>query len=174
MSTLSPVPEERVLSIQVRRRWLMDCLSWFSPLACSQLVYTDDVEQSYEPPGFVAATPEALGAFAHKPTELPIGNLRSDHHRVGVRVHSILDAEDGGAAQAVCRDTVCLRSVAGGISQGGAQTQTSDARVLSAMPRAADGADEGYGSDETRDEAPHAPAVVFRRCVPSAIDTHPR
>ena len=47
----------------------------------------------------------------------------------------------------------------------------SDARVLSAKPRVASGADEGYDSDVTRDDAsrkPHAPSKVAASPPPVA------
>lgn len=61
------------------------------------------------------------GGFARAPTFINVGGVRSDHHRVSVKVRSVLDnAEEAAAAeQAPLRDD-CLRSVAGGVlaSQG--------------------------------------------------------
>ena len=69
-------------------------------------------------------------------------------------MRSVLDCADDLAQMPFFGQNANLRSVAGGISQPDAHQLTqSDARVLSAMPRAADGAAEGYDSDVTRDDA---------------------
>ena len=84
------------------------------------------MDHAYEPPGFVAASPEALGVFAREPSSLAIGNLKSEHHQVRVRVRSVLDAE-ADAPMAILRETACLRSIAGGISQADAQARGASA-----------------------------------------------
>ena len=133
------MPEERTISVQ--------------------LFYHDDVDASYEPPGFVAASPDALGVFARDPASLPIGHLKSGHHQVSVRVRSVLDCADDLAQMPLFGQNANLRSVAGGISQPEWQQLTqSDARVLSAKPHATDGAAEGNDSDVTRDDAVRQPA----------------
>ena len=145
-----------------------------------QLLYHDNVDAAYEPPGFVAASPDALGVFSRDPASLPIGHLKSSHHHgacsrygyhvvactrlrralcipllaVSVHVRSVLDCADDLGQMPFFGQNANLRSVAGGISQPDAHQLTqSDARVLSAKPRAADGAAEGYDSDVTRDDA---------------------
>ena len=151
ISTLNSVPEERTISVQ--------------------LLYHDDVDASYEPPGFVAANPDALGVFACQPASLPIGHLKSGHHQVSVLVRSVLDCADDLVQMPSFGQNANLRSVAGGIIQPDAQQLTqSDARVLSAKPRAADGAAEGYDSDVTRDDgAGCQPASRMESSPPPAL-----
>ena len=160
ISTLNAVPEERTISVQ--------------------LFYNDNVQPEYEPPGFVAASPEALGVFSREPASLPIGHLKSSHHLVSVHVRSVLDCADDLAQMPLFGHNAILRSVAGGISQPDAQQLTqSDARVLSAKPRTTDGAAEGYDSDATRDEAVpreldiagHQPASRMDISPPPALPT---
>jgi hypothetical protein len=122
ISTLGPVPEERELSIKVCLRWLGAFLAVCFSRAPLQLSYTDDVDRAYEPPGFVAASPDSLGVFARGPSTLCIGNLKSEHHAVRLRVRSVLDIEDCGP-MAILGDPACLRSIAGGISQPDAQAR---------------------------------------------------
>ena len=63
-----------------------------------------------------------MGVFAREPSSLSIGNLKSEHHAVRVRMRSVLDVEDYGQ-MAIFGETACLRSVAGGISQPNAQAR---------------------------------------------------
>jgi hypothetical protein len=70
------------------------------------------------------------GAFPSKPTTVNVGGVRSAHHKVALRVRSVLDVgeEAAAAAEAPRRDD-CLRSVAG--ADGGC-SQPAQARLRAA------------------------------------------
>ncbi|KAI8476116.1 MAG: HORMA domain-containing protein [Monoraphidium minutum] len=78
--TLEEVPEERHIFMR--------------------LTYHDNVPDDYEPPLFAAANEEqANGTFPAQPFSMKAGGLSTEHHRVSVRVKSLLDAvsPDDGA-----------------------------------------------------------------------------
>ncbi|KIZ02527.1 putative Intraflagellar transport protein [Monoraphidium neglectum] len=77
-STLDEVPEQRHIFMR--------------------LTYQEDAPADYEPPHFAPATEQqANGAFAAQPFSMKAGSLATEHHRVSVRVKSLLDAVDDAA-----------------------------------------------------------------------------
>ena len=92
IATLNPVPDDRTISMH--------------------LIYNSNVDASYEPPGFTAASPESLGCFVREPTLLPFGSIRSLHHRMHCSVRSVLDVLEEQPYSACQRSMACLDDAA--------------------------------------------------------------
>ena len=145
-STLEDVPEERHIFMR--------------------LTYNDDAPDDYEPPHFQPASEEqANGAFAAQPFSMKAGGLTTEHHRVSVRVKSLLDAVDGDAAAAgagaddLPAGDVDLPGGANGAANGGADQR----RAAAPAGIKGDEADEGGAAIHCGDAGTAAPALHTRQ-----------
>ncbi|GBF89063.1 intraflagellar transport protein [Raphidocelis subcapitata] len=119
-----------------------------------RLTYQDDVPEGYEPPHFAPATEDqANAAFTAQPFSMKAGSLSTEHHRVSVRVKSLLDAvEDcgagGGGPTPIDEDEPATGGGGGGGGGGDAGPAPSGAHGAGGVPGGGDGAVKGDEGDE--------------------------